>query len=47
MPSGGLEAERVNLAELERARAVARERVGNGYADDLIDDLEQAIVQEA
>lgn len=37
MPSGGLEAERVNLAELERARAVARERIGAGYADDLID----------
>jgi cell wall-active antibiotic response 4TMS protein YvqF len=37
VPSGGLEAERVNLAELERARAVARERLGAGYADDLID----------
>jgi len=30
-------AERVNLVALERARAVARERLGSGYADDLID----------
>jgi cell wall-active antibiotic response 4TMS protein YvqF len=32
-----VDAERVNLVALEGARVVARERLGNGYADDLID----------
>jgi Cell wall-active antibiotics response 4TMS YvqF len=40
-----VEAERVNLVALERARVVARERLGNGYAEDLIDadELDQRL----
>ncbi len=33
----GVETERVNLVALERARVVARDRLGSGYAEDLID----------
>jgi hypothetical protein len=35
-----VDAERVNLVALEGARVVARERLANGYADDLIDSDE-------